>query len=607
MKLTKLLPLVFLFIFSIGVIGCYCKTINIPDDLPNDWVSNEMQWAIDTAEPYDTIIIDISQYEIGDCTIDKPLTIMGVNPTYPKRDTPTIYITSDNVVIDGLVFRNWYYSWLSIANCDNVIVKNCILNQYPLWINNSTNIKLYNNEANSSFLKGYQYGDVILTDSINVSLENNKLTSFYIDGKKTNYYNNDIDYSNTINGNPILYLVNKTGETIKGLNYNHLGSLYLIGCKEMCIIDVNYTDGGAHILYSENIELNRNIGYVESIRSDSIKINNHNSSIDFTNSSKISVNSFMGFLQGWQSDTITIKNSVLNGSSIMNGNNVTIYNTIIDRWFRYKPVNDLTIRNCNISCTTFVDGSDLVFENNNYLPWIDVDTQGNPVAGKSILYIQGEGEKVKISNNNFLAQAPNINRDIKNAFIEQNYYSEYTGEDVLNTQLEKVSDGMGDSPMEMYDNFFDYAPFMKPITGIGPILTPIINSISIEPNEPNSNDQVRVSSNVENMDKIEFIGLNYVVDGVETDVSMSIIDNEYLGVIPAQEPGTCVEYYITIIDDDGQTIESDHQEYITIKSPTTVSNNQQEFDSEPISNGIPSYSIFSVLVALSIYVLYNKQ
>ena len=78
---------------------------------------------------------------------------------------------------------------------------------------------------------------------------------------------------------------------------------------------------------------------------------------------------------------------------------------------------------------------------------------------------------------------------------------------------------------------------------------------------PTSFDDVIIEAVVEGMQATEEITLTYTVDGVSHEQPMQLLGNIYRGIIPAQEDGVTVKYFITVKNSAGYVTVSPEKEY----------------------------------------------
>ncbi len=131
----------------------------------------------------------------------------------------TIQINGDGITLDGAghtVQGSSVGFGVYIPQKSAVVVKNLTIKGF-FWGINATQTSQSNFYSN--ILKNNVRGGILFSSSQNITLQNNQLIgdSFFATGNTVNDYTHSIDISNTINGEPILYLVNAHDEKYSGL------------------------------------------------------------------------------------------------------------------------------------------------------------------------------------------------------------------------------------------------------------------------------------------------------------------------------------------------------------------------------------------------------
>ena len=332
-----------------------------------------------------------------------------------------------------------------LVNCSNIILKNLNLSHtsYPiqLWdtnhsriinssitMSNWNGIQLYfssNNTLEGNNVTGNLYHGIHFYSSSHNILRNNVLSvesyfNFFVDGLDLSHFIHDVDTSNTVNGKPVYYWINRT-ETAVPLD---AGYVALVNCTRMTV---------------ENLTLSKNAQAIV---------------LAFTTNS-----------------TVTQNNFVANEYAIYlfksHGNNVT-RNTMTKDWY------GICLRNAS---------NNLVHENEimqiNYFGVVVFSASYNRIAKNTIaawygLWLESCSNN-QIFHNNFLGTVTHqfFTRNSINVWDHGypsggNYWSNYNGTDLYSGhyQNETGSDGIGDTPYFIDGDNQDNFPLMSPWTPV---------------------------------------------------------------------------------------------------------------------------------------------
>ncbi|MCO5249429.1 MAG: nitrous oxide reductase family maturation protein NosD [Chitinophagales bacterium] len=151
--------LVFLIVFNC-FISVEAATFHVKPDKDNLSIAQ----AVQKANEGDTILINQGIYLEHEITIDKPLTMIGVNrPVIDGQDKYEIlFVKGSQVTIKGITFSNSGTSnymdlaALKIMNTKDVIIQDCIFenNFFAIFTNNSQNVQYIGNHLISGREKG---------------------------------------------------------------------------------------------------------------------------------------------------------------------------------------------------------------------------------------------------------------------------------------------------------------------------------------------------------------------------------------------------------------------------------------------------------------------
>jgi parallel beta-helix repeat protein len=286
-------------------------------------------------------------------------------------------VNSSNVTVSGNQIENNYGSGIHLAKSTLCTIEgNTIANngeQGLLVMSSQDNLIRDNN------LTGNAVG-IEFQDSSNNVLRNNRLSENLL-GFNVIYhpwfspdFSNDVDSSNIVDGKPIIYWLNKQGETVP----SNAGAVVLVNCADVKIQNLDLRKNGANIFlaYTTNSTISGNtirdgLFGIELINSTSNtiasnQIENHTVAIQLTGSSSnmIEQNTILGF-----NTTKNWEGIVLSSSSM--GNNITKNTISLTNFAIYEEtssrggqtiVSKNTINgNANgITC----QGNDVVTENN---------------------------------------------------------------------------------------------------------------------------------------------------------------------------------------------------------------------------------------------------
>jgi len=341
--LTLLLTSVLTLVFNIQPVRAEPKTWTVDDDGPADF--HIIQEAINTANPGDTIyvrngtyyekaVVNKSIFLIGE---DKATTVLNGN-----RTGTVVSVISNNVTLTGFTIKNGY-SGVTLDHSDfSVITGNIVLNNQLYGIecyrsnhnviednvalNNSRGIKVYysnytklieNNASNN------WYG-IRIRSSTNNLLRNNTMTgnhwNFAMDADYHLELIHDIDCSNTVDGKPIIYWINKQDQHVP----TNAGFVAAINCSEIIVKNVNLTKNNIGVLFwstsnsiIEEANISENWVGVALVSSENIKL--------FDNT--ISTSAEEGIILVMSNDSRIINNNFVN-----NGYHVYTYESFNNVW-----------------------------------------------------------------------------------------------------------------------------------------------------------------------------------------------------------------------------------------------------------------------------------
>ena len=308
-------------------------------------------------------------------------------------------------------------SGVSVTLADNNSIANNTIscNDFGLYIQGSSGNQVSSNKISSNKL------GISLADSPNSLLRNNVLENnekhFRVQGEYLGQLMNDIDVSNTADGRPIYYLVNKQNLTVS----SDAGYVALVNCSGITVQNLDLSSNGQGVLlaFTSNSTIRNN------------DLSNNMDAIWIVSSSNnvISGNNITGTEFG-----VAFVNY---GNKINSGNNWVANNTINQNkrgiWLS---------RNNN-----FFVGNNIT--NNESGVWISGSSNNTFYHNN---FVNNTNTVFDIARQGFLGA---ISQNIwDNGESEGNYWDNYTGAD-------ENKDAIGDTPHLIYENNTDNFPLME--------------------------------------------------------------------------------------------------------------------------------------------------
>ncbi|UCE16907.1 MAG: right-handed parallel beta-helix repeat-containing protein [Candidatus Bathyarchaeota archaeon] len=400
----------------------------------------------------------------------------------PAKASGTIYITSDytfthniyepivvladNIVIDG----NGYTlqgtgsgTGIELNYRHYVTIKNMRIKafEYGIWLGNSSNNNIFGNNMTNNY-NGIWLGNSSDNTFRNNSMVNNKLNIkvFSGSGLPLSDYVNDVDASNTVDGKPVYYLINKQEMTIP----LDAGYVALINCTNITVQNLNLTNNGqgALLAYTTNSTITKN---------------------------SISKN-FYGILLYWSSNNSISWNNITNN---YDGEGVRL-----SGYSNHNAISRNAITNSYhgivlwSSSNNTISGNNIT-NNNNFGVHLWSSSNYNTISGNNITANNDEGVYLHSSfsnrfyHNNFVDNTPQVNiatSGFANFWDDGypsggNYWSDYNGADSYSGpgQNQLGSDGIGDTPYVMDGDNQDNYPLMNPWTPAPPTVVATVNVV----------------------------------------------------------------------------------------------------------------------------------
>jgi len=152
-----------------------------------------------------------------------------------KIENTTAYVRIVGVTIQGPMDTSG--AAIRLGFVSNVTIDGCVLSGTANGI-----------EIASSY-------DVVMRQTVIQSVRR----GIEVTGASLDEYRHDIDTSNDLNGSPIRYLVDRSGETISGLETSNL---YVVGSRDMTISGNVLSDGdGIQLMFVQDSTVSRNVLY----------------------------------------------------------------------------------------------------------------------------------------------------------------------------------------------------------------------------------------------------------------------------------------------------------------------------------------------------------
>lgn len=309
------------------------ETLRAPEDFPT------IQGAINAAYPGDTVFVSPGTY-YENVVVNKSLSLVGQDMTNTVIDGNftgnVVNITAYNVNVNGFTIRRSGITWpndigiyVGEASSGNNISGNIITgNDYGIRLDSSSNNTIDGNSISSNWDHG-----ILLSVSSSNSIVRNNVTSNYsgitLDLSSNNNvlrnnrmawnsrnfgcfnnwqllsYVNDIDTSNTVDGNPIYYWINKSYEAVP----LDAGYVALINCTHIAVHDLSLTENGQGLLlaYTKDSTITKN-----NITNNSLGIE-----IDYSSNNTLSANVIDANIDGIEL-TYSSNNSIVRNSLTAN-------------------------------------------------------------------------------------------------------------------------------------------------------------------------------------------------------------------------------------------------------------------------------------------------
>ena len=251
--------------------------------------------------------------------------------------------SSNNSLNENALVSDFYGIFSESARNDSVKGNNITNCSFGIMLFSSLNYQVYGNNIVNGLvgIDLYEASNNILRDNV---LVNNSLGGFSIEGSAVDDFVNHVDTSNTINGKPIIYLINKQDLVIDPKVYPSIGYLAVVNSTNMTIEGFTLEHSTEGIILAwvtnslvDNVTVVGNYNGISLIQSrsnaieESIIMNNENG-IVFLNSSinNVTSNSIMENQCGISVDAASSENRFFHNNFVGNREHVILGNLIMD-------------------------------------------------------------------------------------------------------------------------------------------------------------------------------------------------------------------------------------------------------------------------------------
>jgi len=332
-------------------------------------------------------------------------------------------------------------------------------------------------------IMGFTIQDTITLEySTGFTFTNNSVTSpgppFDIRGYTISHFIHNIDSSNTINGKPIYYLINRTNLIIDPMTYPEIGYLAVVNSTGVTIKDFTLTNDWQAVFFAytsysmiNNVKVMNQGWYA----SDALEL--QYSSNNVISGNMLQNNQFaIGISLRFSCNNIVANNTFSDNRPIadlqlwFSNNNTVVGNTIsrvMSYGIRLYKSSYNTLRSNNVTETAeygIRTGIQLYYVSNN-----NTITENTIEHCYCSISITGESNGNIIYHNNFLYNKYPVGVSRSNIWDDGypsggNYWSDYTGVDLYSGSNQDLpgSDGVGDTPYIIDADNVDHYPLMNP-------------------------------------------------------------------------------------------------------------------------------------------------
>jgi len=229
----------------------------------------------------------------------------------------------NNIIQDNIICSNGVELSLDFSDSNTVTENNLQNSVYGIYVCNSNNNNLYDNAIQDSDFSG-----IYLLFSKDNFLKNNKMIKcgLIVYGISLPEYANDVDTSNTVNGKPIYYYIDRNDMTVP----QDAGEVILIDCNYCTVSNLDLNDGsiGLELAYSIHNTISGNTMnnnkfaaiYLEScsdntVKTNTIENNSYGIDLQLANNNNIEKNKInrnnYGIIQYLSDSNTILENTIL--------------------------------------------------------------------------------------------------------------------------------------------------------------------------------------------------------------------------------------------------------------------------------------------------------
>jgi parallel beta-helix repeat protein len=404
-----------------------------------------LQWSEQT-DPKEGFHI----YEVNNVTI-RNTTIQGFD--YGVR---LYHSLKDNIHENNVMASNYLGIFLDESSHNNITGNNLAANSGGLYLRMSSNNTISGNNIVSN-----SYG-IWLDGSSDNTLRNNTIANNTYNFGVWGGFWNDADVSNTVNGKPVYYWIDKQDLNVPA----DAGYIILVNCTCMKVQNLLLSNNGEGLLlvYTKNSIIINN-----TIANNEFGVRLHNSMDNCIYENDLIANDHAIWLYGSLNNSVHGNNIANNGDGIrlfqsstndVAGNNITSYNSFGIKLLESSN-NDITR---NYVTANDEAGIDIAFSSGNTI------FKNNIIANSLYGIRLYKSSSNVIYHNNLIENTEQVYMEVAgyaNAWnssypLGGNYWSNYNGTDLYSGsyQNETGSDGIGDTEYAIDGNNTDHYPLM---------------------------------------------------------------------------------------------------------------------------------------------------
>jgi parallel beta-helix repeat protein len=429
MKAGKVLFLVFLTMVSLCIVNMYPVK---SQDLGIIYIQSDGSVTTSTGEavPIErdgnvyTLTDNINSYFI---VVERDsIVIDGAGYTLEAQGDVGIDLSyRNNVTVREMQIGSAFYGvYLLNATRNTISGNNLMFNRFGIYLYGASQNSIIGNNATNNDI-----GINIESSSNNIlrnNIMNNNNNNLAVYGTQAPHFNNDIDYSNTVNGKKVYYLINENNLIIDQSTFPDLGYLALVNCQNITVNNLELTSNlhGLLLAYTKGTTITQN-----EIKDNSVGVGLIASTGNFIVDNIINENS-----RGIQLSNSSTSNSIATNNISNNNEGIFLFSSSQNTIYGNNIANNDIGIGFKTASNNILRGNFFV-DNNNQVYDVSVSDQ-----------------TVVLSKNFWDFSYP----------IGGNYWSDYTGVDVRSGagQNQTGSDGKGDTAYIINTQNKDNYPLM---------------------------------------------------------------------------------------------------------------------------------------------------